>query len=35
VLLVYLNTFAEEMSKVHSDKSLKNLPFFAEAMCSA
>jgi len=34
VLLMCLNTFAEEMSKAHSDK-LRKLSFFAEAMCSA
>jgi len=27
MLLVYSNTFAEEISEAHSDKSLKNLSF--------
>ena len=27
MLLAYLNIFAEEMSKAHSEKSLKNLSF--------
>jgi len=35
MLLRYLNTFAEEMSKAHSDKSLKKIVIFAEALCSA
>jgi len=29
----YLNTFAKEMSEAHSDKSLKKIVIFAEAMC--